>query len=151
MDSNVKGAYLRSLSFPNSVFRIACCGTLWTSMLDVYQGICDAFVQAIKEYAEKKGRSILCYTFWQHYANLTLHLRTTLKGTQIDIFISCTNTDTCQCKAFNSLVCNRNGHSNFHNFSCDIAVAFSVSEHLTYFVSGGRYDKITEGLVTMYW
>eukprot|EP00731_Ephydatia_muelleri_P031396 Em0022g910a len=32
------------------VFRIAYCGTLRTSMLDAYQGTCDAFVQAIKEH-----------------------------------------------------------------------------------------------------
>ena len=68
MDSNVNGAYPRSLSFPNSVFRIACCGTLWTSMLDVYQGICDAFVQAIKEYAEKKKK-----------VHLVLHLLAALR------------------------------------------------------------------------
>ena len=32
------------------VFRIAYCGILRTSMLDAYQGTCDAFVQAIKEH-----------------------------------------------------------------------------------------------------
>ena len=54
------------------VFRIAYCGTLRTSMLDAYQGTCDAFVQAIKEHNPsmlKKKKKV----------HLVLHLQAALR------------------------------------------------------------------------
>ncbi|KAL5457680.1 hypothetical protein EMCRGX_G034966 [Ephydatia muelleri] len=97
------------------VFRIAYCGTLRTSMLDAYQGTCDAFVQAIKE----------------HNPTLREFGPTSAYNTE-------------RCEAFNSLVRCQNIHSNRHNPSRDIAVGFSVREHLTYVVSGGRYGPNNE-------
>jgi len=54
-----------------------------------------------------------------------------------------------RCEAFNSLVRHQNVYSNRHNPSRDIAVGFSVREHLTYVVSGGLYGPNNERLVTI--
>eukprot|EP00731_Ephydatia_muelleri_P010651 Em0005g1237a len=70
-------------------------------MLDAYQGTCDAFVQAIKE----------------HNPTLREFGPTSAYNTE-------------RCEAFNSLVRCQNVHSNRHNPSRDIAVGFSVREHM---------------------
>eukprot|EP00731_Ephydatia_muelleri_P004904 Em0002g1080a len=113
------------------VFRIAYCGTLRTSMLDAYQGTCDAFVQAIKEHNPSMLK--------KKKVHLVLHLPAALRE-----FGPTSGYNTERCEAFNSLVRCQNVHSNRHNPSRDIAVGFSVREHLTYVVSGGRYGPNNE-------
>ncbi|KAL5509735.1 hypothetical protein EMCRGX_G005154 [Ephydatia muelleri] len=86
-------------------------------MLDAYQGTCDAFVQAIKEHNPSMLK--------KKKVHLVLYLPAALRE-----FGPTSAYNTERCEAFNSLVRCQNVHSNRHNPSRDIAVGFSVREHL---------------------